>query len=76
MEVVRPAFQETTSLGAAFAAGLAVGMYAQDQLLGEAGALHEDVVVFKPQQTQAWAERKYASWKKVVQLSFGLADLE
>lgn len=76
LEVVRPAFQETTSLGAAYAAGLSVGLYNEEQLLGDSGRMHEEVVVFKPQQTQEWADRKYTSWKKAVQLSFGLADLE
>eukprot|EP00892_Ulva_mutabilis_P003180 jgi/Ulvmu1/12863/UM098_0048.1 len=78
VEVVRPAFQETTSLGAAFAAGLAVGVYSEAQLLGDGGAgeMHEEVEVFKPQKPRDWAERKYSSWNKAVQLSFGLADLE
>lgn len=76
LEVVRPVFQETTSLGAAYAAGLSVGVYTEAQLLGELGEIHDEVDVFKPQQTQEWAERKYESWKKAVKLSFALADLE
>lgn len=76
LDVVRPVFQETTSLGAAYAAGLSVGFYTEEQLLGGLGEIHEEVDVFKPQKTQQWADRKYQSWKKAVQLSFGLADLE
>ena len=73
---MRPEFQETTSLGAAYAAGISVGIYTEENLLGDSTAMHESVDVFKPQETKEWAERKYASWKKAVKLSFGLADLE
>jgi glycerol kinase len=73
LPVRRPAFQETTSLGAALAAGLAVGMYSPDQVFREDTA--EGSTVFVPKLEKQAADMKYASWKTAVQKSFGLADL-
>lgn len=73
VSVERPVFQETTSLGAAFAAGLAVGFFSQEDIFGSdslAGASR-----FDPKKPPEWAEKRHESWTKAVEKSFGLADL-
>lgn len=73
VSVERPAFQETTSLGAAFAAGLAVGFYSQEDIFG--GDSLAGASTFDPQQSPEWAQQRHESWTKAVEKSFGLADL-
>jgi glycerol kinase len=66
-EVVRPVVQETTALGAAYAAGLAVGFYSGvDELCAKWKSDH----VWKPNMAQADRERFYLGWKKAVTRSF------
>ena len=66
-EVIRPAVQETTSLGAAYAAGLAVGYYSGlDELRANWRADH----VWKPRLAETEREKLYANWKKAVARSF------
>lgn len=72
MPVERPAFQETTSLGAAIAAGLAIGMYTHDQVFAERAA---NVRTFNPAMPAGTAAGRCASWTKAVERSFELADL-
>lgn len=72
VSVERPAFQETTSLGAAFAAGLAVGFYSQEDIFG--GSL-PGASRFDPKQSPEWAQKRHESWTIAVEKSFGLADL-
>jgi glycerol kinase len=70
-EVVRPLVTETTALGAAYAAGLAVGFY---KGLGE---LQENWGVghtWKPQMEAGTRERLYATWKKAVTRSLHWAE--
>ncbi|EFJ47782.1 hypothetical protein VOLCADRAFT_91722 [Volvox carteri f. nagariensis] len=62
--VVRPAFRETTSLGAALAAGLAVNMWSK-----------EEATAFQPGVTPAAAGRRYDRWRKAVERALDLADL-
>jgi glycerol kinase len=62
-EVIRPVVQETTSLGAAYAAGLAVGFFAS---LDELRANWRKDHVWKPHLPAAQREALYASWKKAV----------
>src|SRR5207244_122922 len=66
--VVRPKVAETTALGAAFAAGLAVGFWH-----GEAGlrARWAEGRPWEPQRDGARCEREYAQWKKAVSRSLG-----
>ena len=65
-EVIRPLIQETTALGAAFAAGLAVGFYRDvDELREKWGIEH----TWKPCMESAARERLYAGWKKAVSRS-------
>ena len=66
--VVRPAVQETTALGAAYAAGLAVGFYRDIE------ELCARLVGGPDAGTRAWTSRGatelYAFWKKAVTRSF------
>jgi glycerol kinase len=66
-EVVRPVVQETTALGAAYAAGLAVGFYSGTE---ELRAKWKSDRVWKPNKAQADRERLYRGWKKAVTRSF------
>ena len=66
-EVIRPVVQETTSLGAAYAAGLAVGFFAG---MGELRANWKADHVWKPKLAATERERLYANWKKAVTRSF------
>jgi glycerol kinase len=65
--VVRPAVTETTALGAAFAAGLAVGFWSDQEELRERWS--EDRR-WEPQMDESEREREYAQWKKAVTRSF------
>ncbi len=71
--VVRPAVTETTALGAAFAAGLAVGFWADRDELRERWS--EDRR-WEPQMDEARREREYAQWKKAVTRSFDWVEQE
>jgi glycerol kinase len=71
--VVRPAVTETTALGAAFAAGLAVGFWADQDELRERWS--EDKR-WEPQLEEAQRERGYAQWKKAVTRSFDWVEQE
>ena len=65
--VVRPAVKETTALGAAYAAGLAVGFYESvDDLCGRWSVER----TWKPNMDPAQRERLYGFWKKAVTRSF------
>ena len=65
--VVRPAVTETTALGAAFAAGLAVGFWSDQDELRE--RWREDRR-WQPQMDRDAREREYGQWKKAVTRSF------
>src|ERR1017187_1760387 len=65
--VVRPAVQETTALGAAYAAGLAVGFFAGfDDLRARWSVDH----TWKPQMEAGRRQELYGFWKKAVTRSF------
>jgi glycerol kinase len=67
-EVIRPAVQETTALGAAYAAGLATSFFRDlDQLRSRWVADR----VWIPTMAEEPRERMYAFWKKTVTRSFG-----
>jgi glycerol kinase len=66
-EVVRPVVQETTALGAAYAAGLAVGFYSDVE---ELRAKWQSGRIWKPEMVQADRDRLYRGWKKAVSRSF------
>ena len=66
-EVVRPVVQETTALGAAYAAGLAVGFY---RSVEELRSKWKSDRVWRPEMAQADRDRLYRGWKKAVTRSF------
>ena len=66
-EVVRPVIQETTALGAAYAAGLAVKFFASLEELRANWAADR---TWKPRLEKAERERLYKEWKKAVTRSF------
>jgi glycerol kinase len=65
--VVRPVVQETTALGAAYVAGLAVGFYSGTE---ELRAKWKSDRVWKPAMEQSERDRLYRGWKKAVTRSF------
>jgi glycerol kinase len=70
-EVVRPAIQETTALGAAYAAGLAVKFFSGlDELRANWSVDH----TWKPHLEQEQREQLYREWKKAVTRSFDWTD--
>ena len=69
--VVRPKVAETTALGAAYAAGLAVGFWKDfDELRANWGRDCE----WKPKMTKSAREEMYAGWKKAVSKTFNWVD--
>jgi glycerol kinase len=69
--VIRPKVAETTSLGAAYAAGLAVGFW---NSLDELRANWAVDKTWNPNMEPARRERYYAGWKKAVTRSFDWID--
>lgn len=69
--VVCPAVHETTALGAAFAAGLAVGLYRNP---AELQAHWRPGRQWTPEMPSSRRESLYAGWRKAVQHSFGWAE--
>ncbi|GAA2173014.1 glycerol kinase GlpK [Agrococcus versicolor] len=69
--VVRPVVAETTALGAAYAAGLAVGFWAN---LDELRANWQEDRRWEPQLDEAERERTYRLWKKAVQKTLDWVD--
>ena len=68
--VVRPLIKETTALGSAYAAGLAVGFYKDlEELRANWGVDH----TWKPQMENDTRDRLYQEWKKAVTRSFNWA---
>jgi glycerol kinase len=72
-EVVRPAVKETTALGAAYAAGLAVGFYQGIDDLRSRWSVDR---TWKPAMDPAVRERMYGFWKKAVTRSFDWLEPE
>ncbi|KAG2575200.1 glycerol kinase-like [Panicum virgatum] len=71
--VVRPADIETTALGAAYAAGLAAGVWTKEQVF--AGLHKENTTIFRPKLDEDHRKKRADSWYKAVSRSFDLADL-
>ncbi len=69
--VVLPATRETTSLGAAYAAGLAVGFFSSTESLCEHWSAEK---TWKPGLDPARCEQMYRQWKKAVTRSFDWED--
>jgi glycerol kinase len=69
-EVARPAMKETTALGAAYAAGLAVGFFESTEELCARWSAGQ---VWKPRMGAERREEMYRCWKKAVERSFDWA---
>ncbi len=69
--VIRPTVAETTALGAAYAAGLAVGFWAEVEDLRENWGLDKQ---WEPDMDPAKRDREYALWKKAVTRTFDWVD--
>ena len=65
--VIRPVVAETTALGAAYAAGLAVGFWKNFDELRENWAKDKE---WDPKMPKAESEKIYAGWKKAVTRTF------
>jgi glycerol kinase len=65
--VVRPMIAETTALGAAYAAGLAVGFWGS---IEELRAYWHKAAEWQPQMDPAKREREFGEWKKAVERTF------
>jgi glycerol kinase len=71
LPVIRPVVTETTALGAAFAAGLAVGFWSDQDELRERWS--EDRR-WEPRMAEAQREAEYGRWRRAVERSLGWAD--
>ena len=69
--VVRPVVAETTALGAAYAAGLAVGFWSG---LDELRTNWQEDSRWTPQMDEAERSRQLRNWKKAVTKTFGWVD--
>ena len=69
--VIRPVVAETTALGAAYAAGLAVGYWAEIEDLRENWARDAE---WAPKMDAELREKEYAQWKKAVTRTFAWVD--
>jgi glycerol kinase len=70
-DVVRPKVAETTALGAAYAAGLAVGYWSDQDDLRQNWAEGQR---WSPQMDSEHRERNYRNWKKAVTKTFDWVD--
>ncbi|MGB2710147.1 MAG: FGGY-family carbohydrate kinase, partial [Conexibacter sp.] len=68
--VIRPKVTETTALGAAYAAGLAAGVW---DSLDELQARWHEERRWQPQMDRAEVERRYARWRAAVERTLGWA---
>ena len=72
-EVNRPKVVETTALGAAYLAGLAVGVWKDTD---EIEQNREVAKIFRPQMEAAKREKLYKGWKKAVTRAMSWVDPE
>jgi glycerol kinase len=70
--VVRPVVSETTALGAAYAAGLAAGVWRDADALCDNWKIDRQ---WEPQWTADQRESAYARWRKAVERSVGWIDV-
>ena len=69
--VVRPSCLESTAMGAAFLAGLAVGYWESRDVLRTVTSIDR---VYKPEISSEEREKKLAGWRKAVERSFDWVD--
>lgn len=67
--VNRPAMRETTALGAAIAAGLAVGVWDSFGDLSKVNT--EGKTTFEPKMKKQESDKMFARWQKAVEMSKG-----
>ncbi|KAF6221492.1 hypothetical protein HO133_002348 [Letharia lupina] len=72
--VDRPAMRETTSLGAAIAAGFAVDVWKEFEELKEINS--EDHTIFKPQMSKEASKKMFERWERAVEMSRGWLESE
>jgi glycerol kinase len=72
-DIVRPQVDETTALGAAYAAGLAVGYWGSVEELRSNWQID---TMFEPQMDSSQADRMYSRWEDAVERSLGWAQTE
>jgi glycerol kinase len=70
-DVIRPVVQETTALGAAYAAGLAVGFYSS---IDELRSKWRSEKIWKPQAPSSKTDELYRNWRKAITRSFDWAQ--
>ncbi|KNB09419.1 glycerol kinase [Fusarium oxysporum f. sp. lycopersici 4287] len=70
--VNRPGMRETTALGAAIAAGFAVGIWKSFDELKEVNT--QGRTIFKPQIAEEEATKRFSRWTKAVEMSKGWAN--
>ncbi|MBR2351006.1 MAG: glycerol kinase GlpK [Clostridia bacterium] len=68
IELVRPACVETTALGAAFLAGLALGVYSS---LAEISEIVKNAKTVTPTKDAAWREVRMGEWRRAVERCLG-----
>jgi glycerol kinase len=71
VDVVRPVVPETTALGAAYAAGLAVGYWSST---ADIVANWAEDRRWSPQRDEAWRDRELRRWRKAVARTFDWMD--
>jgi len=69
--VIRPTIAETTALGAAYAAGLAVGVW---EKIDDLRANWSVDAIWHPQMDVAQRDKLYSGWKKAVTRTFDWID--
>lgn len=69
--VVRPAVKETTALGAAYAAGLGIGLFKNVEDLCSNWSINK---TWNPEMEDRRRDSMYQSWKKAVSLTFDWID--
>ena len=67
-EVVRPIITETTALGAAYLAGLAVGFWKSKEEIAKKWAVSQE---YSPNLDEDVKEKLYRGWKKAVDRAKG-----
>ncbi|KAI9478663.1 MAG: hypothetical protein EXX96DRAFT_571778 [Benjaminiella poitrasii] len=73
IEVERPEMRETTALGAAIAAGMAIGVWQSMEELIDVNS--ENKTIFKSKISDKRREKMYHGWKEAITRSFGWADV-
>lgn len=72
--VDRPQMRETTALGAAIAAGFAVGIWKDFEELKSINS--EGRFYFRPDISEKKAQKMYGKWEKAVKMSAGWVDMD